>query len=233
MKRIFIACILFLTLTFAQNPHKTRIYFSQDLSQPNPQCVDIFTKLVKTSNYEFETYKGNRDIQWVKEHISFEFDTWDNDKIIVKLFFDWVDKDSKKFQGTGTITWLTYDIKTQILKDSVQEKNLVIDANLANKLENCLSCCNFSQTLALQEQYKDENVGFLMQNEIIGSHAKERAYFYSAPNEKCKIDDLFLIPKDKLNLLQNRGAFSFVAYRRQNGELIKLWMKSDRIKDDE
>lgn len=221
-------CILFLTLTFAQNPHKTRIYFSQNLTQPNPQCVEVFVKLIKTSNYEFEFYRGDKTIQWVKEHISFEFDTWDNDKILVKLFFDWVDKNSREFQGTGTITWLEYDIKTKTLKDNVQEKELIVDINLANQFNDCLRYCNFSQTLALQSQFKDENI--LMQNEIIGTHAKERAYFYSAPHKNCKIDDLFLIPKDKINLLQNMGEFSFIAYKRQNGEFIKLWIKSDRYR---
>lgn len=223
-------CILFLTLTFAQNPKETRIYFSQNLTQSNPQCVEIFTKIVKTSNYEFESYRGDKNIQWVKEHISFEFDTWDNDKILVRLFFDWVDKNSKEFQGTGTITWLEYDIKTQKLKDSVQDKDLITNVNLANKFNDCLKYCNFAQTSALQNQYKYPNVDLLMQNEIIGAHARERAYFYSAPNEKCKIDDLFLIPKDKLELLQNKGEFSFVAYKRQNGEFIKLWIKSDRVR---
>ncbi|QOQ95459.1 MULTISPECIES: hypothetical protein [Helicobacter] len=228
MKRIFIFFILFSSLTFAQNPHKTRIYFSQNLTQPNPQCVEVFVKLVKASNYEFESYRGDRDTQWVKEHISFEFDTWDNDKILVKLFFDWVDKNSREFQGTGTITWLEYDINTKTLKDNVQEKELIVDVNLANQFNDCLRYCNFSQTLALQSQFKDENI--LMQNEIIGTHAKERAYFYSAPHKNCKIDDLFLIPKDKLKLLQNKGEFSFVIYRRQNGEFIKLWIKSDKLR---
>lgn len=230
MKRIFMVCVLFLTFTFAQNPKETRIYFPQNLPQPNPQCVEVFVKLAKTSNYEFESYRGDRDTQWVKEHISFEFDTWDNDKILVKLFFDWTDKNSREFQGTGTITWLEYDIKTQTLKDSVQEKHLVINANLANKFNDCLKYCNFAQTSDLQNQYKYSDVDFLMQNEIIGTHAKERAYFYSAPHKNCKIDDLFLIPKDKLELLQNKGEFSFVAYKCQNGEFVKLWIKSNRLR---
>lgn len=226
MKRIFIFFILFSTLTFAQNPKETKIYFSQNLPQPNPQCVEVFVKLIKTSNYEFETYIGDRDTQWVKEHISFEFDTWDNDKILVKLFFAWVDNNSREFQGTGTITWLEYDIKTKTLKDSVLEKHLVINANLANRFNDCLKYCNFAQTSALQNRYK--HLDFSMQGEIIGTHAKERVYFYSAPHKNCKIDDLFLIPKDKINLLQNMGEFSFIAYKRQNGEFIKLWIKSDK-----
>lgn len=230
MKRISIIFILFSTLTFAQNPKETKIYFSQNLSQPNPQCVEVFIKLAKTSNYEFESYRGDRDTQWVKEHISFEFDTWDNDKILVKLFFDWVDNNSREFQGTGTITWIEYDIKTKTLKDSVQEKNLAINANLANKFNDCLKYCNFTQTSALQNQYEHLNVDSSIQGEIIGTHAKDRVYFYSAPNKNCKIDDLFLIPKDKINLLQNMGEFSFIAYKRQNGEFIKLWIKSDRYK---
>ncbi|TLD84804.1 hypothetical protein [Helicobacter sp. MIT 05-5294] len=230
MKRIFMVFILSLTSTFAQNPKETRIYFSENLTQPNPQCVEIFTKIAKTSNYEFETYRGDKNIQWLKEYISFEFDTWNNDKILVKLFFDWGDKNNKEFQGTGTITWFEYDIKTQTLKDNMQEKELVINQNLANKFNDCLKYCNFAQTSALQNQYKYLNVDFLMRNEIIGANSKERAYFYSAPDEKCKINDLFLIPKDKINLLQNKGEFSFVAYKRQNGEFIKLWIKSDRVR---
>lgn len=227
MKKAFIVFVLFLTLTFANNPKETRIYFSEDLTQPNPQCVAYFVNLVKTSNYEFGTYMENKNIQWTKQHISFEFDTWDSDRILVRLFFDWEGKNNKEFQGTGTITWLEYDIKTQTLKDNIQEKELVVKHNMANKFNECLKYCDFALTSTLQNQYKNSNVDFLMENEIVG---EGRAFFYSYPNENCKIDNLFLIPKDKFNLLQSKGEFSFVAYRRKSGEIIKLWIKSNRIK---
>ncbi len=142
-----------------------------------------------------------------------------------------IDEHGMEFSDPGgTLGWVKYDRKTQAFQDDVQVKDLVVNANLAKKFNDCLQYCDFSQNLALQEQYKDKNVVFVIQNEIIGTHAKERAYFYSAPNERCKINNLFLIPKDRFNLLQNRGEFSFVAYKRKNGEILKLWIKSDRVK---
>lgn len=173
MKKIFLALILSLFLAFAgeneiQNPQKTRIYFSPNIVPQNPQCVEIFVNMVKES-FDCGYWCADEGKEWFKEYVSFEFDAWDNDKILVKLFFDWINKNSKEFQGTGTITWLEYDIDTQKLKDSVQEKDLVINANLANKFNDCLEYCHFAQTSALQNQYKYLNVDFLIQNEIIGT----------------------------------------------------------------
>lgn len=228
MKKILFLCILF-SFSFSEEFYKTRVFFNEDLEQPNPQCVNYFVNLVKTSSYDFSIWVANEKEQdkeeWAKEHLSFDFDTWNDKQIKARLYFH---SKSKEFTGTHTLTWLTYDINTQTLQDSVQEESLNIDKTLAQKLNLCLKACDFSQTLALQNQYENSKIASLMENEI----TKEgRAYFYSSPNENCKIDDLFLIPKDKVNLLQNKGEFSFVVYKRKNGEIVKLWIKSDRIKN--
>ncbi|WP_104690196.1 hypothetical protein [Helicobacter felis] len=104
--------------------------------------------------------------------------------------------------------------------------DLTFPLQYAHQLETCLQFCDASQTKALQARFKDQNLQIHPLKVITG---KGRAYFYSAPNKHCKINNLFLIPKNKVYLLQQQGAFAFVAYTRKNGEIVKLWIKSARI----
>lgn len=214
-------------IVLAQEPQRNATYFSQNIVI-NPQCADIFISLVKESSFDFAMWASGYDksVESFKDSVAFMFDSVDERQIVAKLFMD---SDSKEFQGTGTICWVEYDFGTKTLIDTIQEVELIFPQNLANRLESCIKECDFSQTISLQKQYEDRNVAIPL-NEIIGKSPKDRAYFYSSPNENCKIKDLFLIPQDKVNLLQNHGKFSFVAYKRKNGEVIKLWLKSDRVK---
>lgn len=227
VKSLFIFAILTLQIiVLAQEPQRNVTYFSQNVVL-NPQCADIFISLVKESSFDFAMWANgyNKSIEAFKNSVAFMFDGVNEAQIVAKLF---IDSDSKEFQGTGTIGWIEYDFGTKTLIDSIKEVELKFPQNLADRLESCVKECDFSQTIALQKQYEYKNVAISL-NEIIGKSPKDRAYFYSSPNESCKNKDLFLIPKDKVNLLQNHGKFSFVAYKRKNGEVIKLWLKSDRM----
>ncbi|MCX2716697.1 hypothetical protein OQH61_02990 [Helicobacter sp. MIT 21-1697] len=101
------------------------------------QCVKVFVNLVKSSDFNFKSWRGDKSIEWVKEHTSFEFDTWDKHTILVRLFFDWQDSSSDGFQGTGTIGFVEYDRQIQKLQDSTLEIPLRFDKSLAKKLESC------------------------------------------------------------------------------------------------
>lgn len=124
MKKILLLC-LSLSFSFSEEFYKTREFFDENLEQPNPQCVTYFVNLVKTSSYNFALWVPNEDEQnknqWAKEHLSFDFDTWNDKQIKAKLYFY---SKSKDFTGTNTLTWVTYDINTQTLQDSVQEEKL-------------------------------------------------------------------------------------------------------------
>lgn len=135
MKNLCIAFALFISLGYTQEAKLTQVYFDENLT--NFQCVKIFVNLVRSSDFDFESWRGDRSIEWTKNHISFEFDTWDNDKILVRLFFDWQDSSSDEFQGTGTIGFVKYDRQTQKLQDANLETSLRFDTNLAKQLESC------------------------------------------------------------------------------------------------
>lgn len=101
------------------------------------RCVKIFVNLVKSSDFDFKSWSGDKSIEWVKEHISFEFDTWDKRIILARLFFDWQDSRNDEFQGTGTIGFVEYDRQTQKLQDVNLEVSLHFDKRLAKSLESC------------------------------------------------------------------------------------------------
>lgn len=123
MKRLSIIFILFISLGYAQVAKPTQVYFDESLI--TLQCVKIFVNLVRSSDFDFKAWRGDKSVEWVKEHISFEFDTWDKHTILVRLFFDWQDS-NRDFQGTGTIGFVEYDRQTQRLQDN----NLELPLNL-------------------------------------------------------------------------------------------------------
>lgn len=136
MKKLCIAFVLFISLGYAQEAKLTQVYFDPNFT--NLQCVRIFVDLVRSSDFDFEFWRDeDKSVEWVKEHISFLFDTWDKDIILVKLFFDWQDSGKNEFQGTGTIGFVRYDRKMQTLEDANLEKPLKFDKSLAKKLESC------------------------------------------------------------------------------------------------
>ncbi|WP_162982262.1 hypothetical protein [Helicobacter labacensis] len=210
-----------ITLTCAQEATPTQIDFPGHV---NSECVLKFISMVEHSSFNFKLWDSDhKGTQWLKAHVSYYIDTWDQDHIMAKLYFNWQqDPKHPKFLGTGTMGWANYDFKTHKLHD-LNGVNLIFPLKYAHQLETCLKFCNTSQTKALQARFKDQTLQTYPLKTIGG---KDRAYFYSAPNNHCKINNLFLIPRDRVYLLQQQGTFSFVAFRRKDGEIVKLWIKS-------
>ena len=58
-----------------------------------------------------------------------------------------------------------------------------------------------------------------------------RAYFYSAPNDKCKIKDTFLVPGDLTDAGLEFGDFTYVIYFHPvSGQETSGWLKMDRVR---
>jgi hypothetical protein len=55
-------------------------------------------------------------------------------------------------------------------------------------------------------------------------------YFYSAPNEVCKIKDLFIIKGDTVKLQAEHKGFSSVVFFKKDGESVSGWIHSKSIK---
>ncbi|MFC3847952.1 hypothetical protein ACFOPX_05340 [Helicobacter baculiformis] len=220
----WIGWIICIALAYAQEATPTQIDFPGHV---NSECVLKFISLVEHSSFNFKQWDSDhKGVKWLKAHISYYIDTWDQNHIMAKLYFNWQqDPKHPEFLGTGTIGWANYDLKTHKLQD-LNRVNLTFPLQYAHQLATCLQFCDASQTKALQARFKDQEVQAHPLKTIVG---KGRAYFYSAPNKHCKINDLFLIPKDRVYLLQQQDAFSFIAFRRKNGEIIKSWIESFRI----
>ncbi|MGK3141386.1 hypothetical protein [Pantoea sp. C2G6] len=58
---------------------------------------------------------------------------------------------------------------------------------------------------------------------------KGRAYFYSAPNEKCKIKNLFIIPGDLVNASADYNDYTYIIYFKKDGDGVEGWVKSNRL----
>ncbi|WP_137765446.1 hypothetical protein [Nissabacter sp. SGAir0207] len=58
---------------------------------------------------------------------------------------------------------------------------------------------------------------------------KPRVYFYSAPNEACKIKDTFIIKGDVVSVYAQYNGFSSVMFFRKNGDAVIGWVRSDSI----
>ena len=58
---------------------------------------------------------------------------------------------------------------------------------------------------------------------------KGRAYFYSAPNEKCAIKNLFIIPGDLVNASADYNNYTYVMFFTKDGKDVEGWVKSNRL----
>ncbi|WP_337262101.1 MULTISPECIES: hypothetical protein [unclassified Serratia (in: enterobacteria)] len=58
----------------------------------------------------------------------------------------------------------------------------------------------------------------------------KKVYFYSAPDEGCKIKGLFIVKGDLVNAYADYKGFSSIMYFKKNGEQVSGWIHSDSIK---
>ncbi|AUX17246.1 hypothetical protein [Flavobacterium columnare] len=115
----------------------------------NTDCYDYLTELVRSSNFPFSEW----DIP--KEKINLIIDEHNNEFIRAKLAYD--------TNGTGTIGWIEYYLKTGILKNTSANLEvpevLKYDKNLKTKFDTCIKNGNNEKSLqnknlSLEKNYK-------------------------------------------------------------------------------
>jgi SH3-like domain-containing protein len=63
---------------------------------------------------------------------------------------------------------------------------------------------------------------------VVIGHGKN--YFYTAPDESCKLKNLFIIKGDIVNVYAEYKDYSSVLYFKKNGDPVSGWIHSDSIK---
>lgn len=58
---------------------------------------------------------------------------------------------------------------------------------------------------------------------------KGRTYFYSAPDVNCKIDGVFIIHGDSVNVYAEYNGFSSVIFFKKDGSSVDGWIHSNAI----
>lgn len=87
------------------------------------------------------------------------------------------------------------------------------------------SKCSNANKIAATKQGKipTDNSGYVIKN-------AGRTYFYSAPDESCKIKDLFIVQGDLVNVHAEYNEFSSITYFKKNDAPISGWIHSDTLK---
>lgn len=97
------------------------------------------------------------------------------------------------------------------------------DAGVFRELKNDDAQCGELNNIATKngEQISSESSGYKV--------SAGRSYFYTAPNEKCKNKDLFIVKNNMVNAYLNYNKFSSVIYFKKNGESVSGWVHTDSI----
>lgn len=196
-----------------------------------PQCYGYLTELVRSSNFPFT------DV--TEEEINLLIDNDQGSKILAQLNYDKKEKDRENANSTALVGWIKYDIKNQRLFNvsaylNEKPEELSFDKKYAIKFEQChkqkeqiiseISCEK------IYNQIKDKIVNFPRPLETFTVIGKGRLYFYSAPNDKCKIsNNLFIIPKDTVVVYSEYNSFYYVMYIGKNNT-VEGWIDSKRLK---
>lgn len=73
------------------------------------------------------------------------------------------------------------------------------------------------------------NQGAESERHIYGCRLPSRAYFYSAPDSRCKSKNSFLIKGDSVIGYQTAGDYLFGGYINSDGELIDGWLELSQL----
>lgn len=92
----------------------------------------------------------------------------------------------------------------------------------------------FLPLISIANQYCDDlNESHQSEQKIIPSDKSgykviedNRLYFFNAPNEKCKMKDVFIIKNDLVDAYRIDGDFMFVMYFTKNNKTVEGWVKS-------
>ncbi|MBV8044014.1 hypothetical protein [Pluralibacter sp.] len=87
------------------------------------------------------------------------------------------------------------------------------------------SKCSDADNIAAKKQEKipSDNSGYVIKS-------TGRTYFYSAPDESCRIKDLFIVQGDLVNVYADYNGFTSIMYFKKNGNPITGWVHSDTLK---
>ena len=75
--------------------------------------------------------------------------------------------------------------------------------------------------------------GHLSENYEYQVAGSGRLYFHSAPDEKCIVKKVFVIPGDYLTAYKEFGTdgqWTSVAYNPKNGETVSGWVRTERLR---
>lgn len=61
MKKLCIAFALLISLGYTQEAKLTQVYFDENLT--NLQCVKIFVNLVRSSDFDFKAWRGDKSVE--------------------------------------------------------------------------------------------------------------------------------------------------------------------------
>lgn len=58
---------------------------------------------------------------------------------------------------------------------------------------------------------------------------KGRLYFHTAPNERCKSNDVFIVSGDLVNASADYDGYTYIMYFNKEGKEFDGWVKSNRL----
>lgn len=88
---------------------------------------------------------------------------------------------------------------------------------------NDVNCEALSQKAS---NYYPENKTIVLTRKI---NEVKRSYFYSAPNEECKIKNLFIVNNDIVNIYKEYFGFSYGSYVSTGGKINYGWINSSNL----
>lgn len=197
----------------------------------NPQCYDYLTELVKSSNFPFkEIPKKTCDLlikaddhNTILAHINY-------DKQVLNIF-----SDTNKMAINGIIKYDTkhqqlYNISADI--DPNHPVALSFNKEYAELFENCrkgIDTQNANNCTEINNKSLLNQTVFFPKKELKISQAG-RTYFYSAPDENCKINNnLFIIKNDNIQVSGEFKGFYNVIYKKRNGGSVTGWIIKNNV----
>lgn len=82
--------------------------------------------------------------------------------------------------------------------------------------------------LAARVNGPEDNYRPTLEAVVIG---KGRLYFYTAPGERCKMKDVFVVPGNVLTVYKSFDGWANVMYIAKNGDDFMGWELENRIKE--
>lgn len=129
------------------------------------------------------------------------------------------------FREIGEIKGVEYlyiryrDINNQFVTGWVQAQFF---QSLKSKITTSKKCANIKeQQIGISFPVKNNHY------QIIGN---KKANFYSAPDDSCIVDDVFVIPGDQVSGQEDaEGTFILVNYYTSTSEIVRGWIKKERL----